>query len=486
MLTLTEIALRKVAIMLWSKPENLHSLKYFRFVSRDSNGKLNEWHELITTVAEQASHLELPATLKKELASLLKPIGSEFLKFRSFVENFFYGNSELVDYMDANVWTDQGSIDYCQTAEKILNQKQLNNIFRFQFCCLFCLEDYIREIWGMLSDQEKALCYRKENLNPLHEGVLSYWICTLSVDLTPVDCLIQGNIFDLTVYQYAFENSAATGNFAATKYFFPKLTYSERVESLVTTACGVANKIRFWLTTRPEGVPRESYHDILCYLLEEMNTHEQVEVFQRRAFIVLLCYLDWPRTKLFPQLLDRMWSFISPVDYHQLVCVLAKRLTMSAYKYSPLFRECFLKSPLALQSVILEEQINKGCFLSHLFDVEDVENIQVVLRHYDRHIKEIIFTCDAGIHICHKLILKEKWQLLELFIRECMIVEEIKPKIITNYRIFMHRCYERNINWGVSYKYCQFFEMLRATKVPQDINQNLGGENSSAKRIRIN
>ncbi|GBL90693.1 hypothetical protein AVEN_219358-1 [Araneus ventricosus] len=479
-MSLEEIGLRKLVVLLWSHPRNLNSLKSFRFSSEDDNVKVKEWNAEIEKVKDQVGELKLPKTLEKKIMLLLKPVGSELIKWRSFHENYVFW-FECCSFVDLIIWTFQGTIDYRKSAENIIKQgNELTLAERFMLSCLYCLEDDVQAIWKKFSDEEKSSCIENTSHNPRHKELIAFWASSLSSDVNLDDYRIKEHISHGTVCPFVFENVTTTGNYVATQYFFSKLPQEQRGRSLAGVAQNVAEKCSFWMTTYDIGYPKESYSDILCYLLTLMTEKEQMEVFRSHPYKVLLSFLDWPRQRVFLQLLEKTWTFLTVDQFHKLMCVLSRDLNFSAYNYTHLFQEVFLQIPALREREHLLADCEEGTFLAHLFDCDDEENIKLVIRNVEPLYKEEIFIHESGFSICYKLIEEDKWHLLEVFIQECMPSRNARERVKNNFSQFVpyYPMVERED------KMAKFFNMLDNTNAVDCIIQNLEENGPPAKKFK--
>ncbi|GBM43731.1 hypothetical protein AVEN_34157-1, partial [Araneus ventricosus] len=295
--------------------------------------------------------------------------------------------------------------------------------------------------------------------NPRHKVLIAFWASSLSSDVNLDDYRIQEYMSLGPVYSFVFKNVATTGNYVATQYFFSKLPQEQRWRSLVGLAQNIAEKCSFWMTTYDIGYPKESYSDILCYLLTLITEEEQMEVFRSQPYKVLRSFLDWPRQRVFLQLLEKTWSFLTVDQFHNLMCVLSRDLNLSAYNYAQLFQEVFLQIPALREREHLLAHCEEGTFLAHLFDCNDEENIKLVIRNVEPLYKEDIFIHESGFCICYKLIEEDKWHLLEVFIQECMPSREARERVKNNFSQYVP-CYP-TAEWED--KLAKFFNMLDNT-----------------------
>lgn len=162
----------------------------------------------------------MPKSLGKKIMPLIKPVGSEFIKWRSFHGNYVFC-FECCSFVDLIIWTLQGTIDYRKSAENIVKQgNELTLAERFMLSCLYCLEDDVRAIWEKFSDEEKSSCIENTSHNPRHKVLIAFWASSLSSDVNLDDYRIQEHMSLGTVYSFVFKNVATTGNYVATQYFF--------------------------------------------------------------------------------------------------------------------------------------------------------------------------------------------------------------------------------------------------------------------------
>ncbi|GBN32582.1 hypothetical protein AVEN_99326-1, partial [Araneus ventricosus] len=282
------MALRKVAIVLWHQADILALVKSFRCRSRTCDSTIRQWQQSVENVVkERVSMLLLPDSLKEELVHVVKPIGPEILKWKMHHESLI---SDSYFALDQLFWTSAGTVDYRKTAEILIRQERITVISSYKLACIYCLYDNIRVIGEKLfSDEDNILRISEPKL-------VIFWTHLIRGEVAKLDVLINRNNNgerERTVYQYAFESAATSGNKAATEYFFQKLTLEEREASLLETAQSVIDQ-RYFADSFPYDFPKEELCDVLCYLLSQMKEEEQIQVFKKHPYKTLRCFMDWP------------------------------------------------------------------------------------------------------------------------------------------------------------------------------------------------
>ncbi|GBM92256.1 hypothetical protein AVEN_212540-1 [Araneus ventricosus] len=428
---LKQLALIKVAIGLWNQDDVLSSMKKPPSDDKSlTNSPMREWaNTLIMKVKEKVPTLLLPDPLREELIHLIPPIGSEMLRWK--LHHRFLISSDATDVLDQICWTSQGTVDYRETAVRLIRQERVDIVSSYKLACLYCLDDNIQAIWGKLSEDDKACFYNKED--PGHfqrqNTLVTFWTCSLNGDTNILNFLYnaRGRKPERTLFQEAFECEAMSGNKVATEYFFQKLTFEEREASLVKTAALVAFK-RWCKSYEPHDFPPENFSAVVCYLLPQMSEEEQMEIFKGNVDILRYCFLHWPFQNLFMKLAGLVWPFLSVSDYQRLLKSLISNCRMSVFNHEKLFREFFLQSPSHFRNSALDMERNIF-WVANLFRDDKTECMKFVLRNLVDEVKERFVISPFAVFLWIELINEEKWSAIELFIKECTLSDEAKTSL---------------------------------------------------------
>ncbi|GIY41905.1 ANK_REP_REGION domain-containing protein [Caerostris darwini] len=466
--SLKHMALRTITASLWNQKDIKHLAALFCFQPIFNNDEHQQWQTIVEEKVKQNIYkLVMPESLISELIKLIKPIGLEILKWIMSHEKIL-GDSCILNRL---FWTSLGTVNYKKTAEFLITDDQLDLVKRYKIACVYCLYNDIPALWEKLSENERMNFCCKDNPSRLvqHELVL-LWTSIIKGEANKFNRRIKLRWEECTLNQYAFKYAACSGNKIATEYFFQKLTLKEREECLVETTQCVAKARCDTYSSCSFDFPKESYCDVIAYLLSQCNEVEQIQVFQKYPYRVLKCFMSWPWQDLFIQIVGHIWTSLPKFDYNTLLWILTENLNMFGYNYHKIIREFWLQSPISYKNFVINRQCRIGGFLSDLFKAEDKENIKFLLRNVTTVDKERMITCYSGVHICHNLIMKNKWDLLKLFIQESMLSEAGVTKLKEEFQKCLPMFYtERQIKWRKQ-KWNKFYQLL------DDSNINLTGK----------
>ncbi|GBN50532.1 hypothetical protein AVEN_176983-1 [Araneus ventricosus] len=471
LLSLQEMALRRLAVLLWSGSDILASISKFQsYGSYDEIMK--KWLETIEgKVQDKMLKLELPECLTKQMIDIVKPIGLQLKRRKEFLDDDLNDMSQEISLPDSAklCWTTAGTIDYRKTAEELVRCGELDVHQRYKIACIYCLEDYIPLLWKELPEKMKDI-YGKAKYQ--HLDLSFCWPHILKGELSKLDYLLRTFDRNLTTFnQWAFEYSAENYYKTATEYFFQKLTHEEREASLMRTVEAVVRD-RF----RPESTYLFFFrNEILCYLLSVMTPEQQMEIVKARPIDVFSCFLVWPLQGLFLENAGLIWTFLPPSSYDGLLQKMADRFEMSYHYFPKLFQEFFMQSPLDFKKYFVDEEsefdvTNAYRFLSIFFRSQDSESIEIIFRNVDATDRvKLVFKDDLGLF--YESILMDRWHMVVVCLREAALSKEDRKR----WKEALMKCLINDIErikWKKG-KLKRFFEFLDKTDASADMERTL-------------
>ncbi|GBO10660.1 hypothetical protein AVEN_50175-1 [Araneus ventricosus] len=416
MLSLEELALRRVAIGLWSDSNILASISKFRLFGFSTLERKKDWQEIIEDkIKDKMLQLELPASIMKELIDIVRPISLDIRRWKIVYQGYFFASNEEIGLPDSAklCFTSAGSVDYRRTAEELVRCKALGVVRRYKIACLHCLEDYIPLLWEELPEERREFFCNKKFTSPYLEFC---WPHILKGEHSKLDYLLTASNRNLTTFnQCAFEFLAERRCKTAAEYFFQKLTHEEKGASLMRTAHALL------ANSSMENLPEETLSDALCYLLSVMTPEQQTEIVKAQPIKVLLCFLDWQWQDLFLENADLIWTFLPPRAYRDL---LKKMINIYSDFYFPkLFQEFFIQSPLDFKKCLVDPK-SAFPFLSIFFESEDSESIEVIFRNVDGADRVKLVFHPSVLKFFYESILIDRWHMVEVCLREAKLSKE--------------------------------------------------------------
>ncbi|GBN94481.1 hypothetical protein AVEN_48730-1 [Araneus ventricosus] len=157
------MALRRVAVFLWSDSDILSSISKFQMseFAFDKTGR-----ECGITIEDKIKYkmfkLKLPESLTKQMIVFIRPISLEIGRCEKSHEYYLWMKiQEILPNSAKLCWTTAGTIDNKKTAEKLVRCYVLDVVERYELACSYCLEDDIPLLWEKLPEEKKV--YYSEN-----------------------------------------------------------------------------------------------------------------------------------------------------------------------------------------------------------------------------------------------------------------------------------------------------------------------------------
>lgn len=420
---LERIVLIKTATLFWNP---IHSFKLNNFQEFKER-----WSEIEEKIKENVHRLELPKTHIEQLISLVKPVGFQILKWIEY-----HSKNIPILLPDEFYWTQRGTIDAKKTAESLIQKERLAAHIRYKLASIYCLDNYIRILWEVMDKRQQNMFYDARCFTPL----AIYWMPVMSSSATKgINPLVRETIHArYTHFHTGFLYSAESGNVAATRYFFEKLTPEERKDSLVHTANKVARKHCNIVLREPTDFTEVHFSEVLVFLLLEMNGEELKKVLKTVPWPVLHCLNEWFWKDILLETLNQMWDFLNKHEYISLLRKIVNRQVaefgMCIYKqfFTDVWQQTPEKFKKCIASLCLE-----GHLLGCLFLKRDRKNIKLIFIELNAEERKKVLFSDKGLTICHEIVGDGAWDLLQFFVKECVSsksdIVEFKEAFI-NYR----------------------------------------------------
>ncbi|KAF8789212.1 uncharacterized protein LOC129957133 [Argiope bruennichi] len=440
-LPLKEIALRRVAVVLWSCTDILALFQKLPFKLFPDDKCENEWRENAeSNVKDKVSKLVLPKSMLEQIMPFIRPIGSEILSWKIFHEKYLgiWRDDFDICILKRIFWTSAGTIDYRKTAQELVSFEMLDTVKRYKLACLYCLEDKIPTIWKELPDRSKKCFYKGEVHLQSHEPQMDFcWAYVLQKTEFELECA-PGRLFENQVLfcQNAFESSAVKGNQAATEYFFQKLTSAEREDSLVRTAKAVLANRDVETQGSLNEFPKERLTDVLCYLLFLMTPDQLNEVFNECPFEILRCFIDWPRQDYLPDIANLVFSFPPETRYESYLRFISSKIRYTNFYCSDMFQKFFPLSSDDFKKYVVDRECESGTLFCKILYFCP-ESTKIIFRNVDVEDRARLVSSNNFFSIVDRLIMGDQWELVELCLREATLSKEDRKILKENYAEFL-------------------------------------------------
>ncbi|XP_055925843.1 uncharacterized protein LOC129957526 [Argiope bruennichi] len=422
-LPLKDLALRKVAALLCSHPTmHAHAAVVALQLNRDA-----EVDALCEFFKNAVTTLSLPATISEDLVIVMQSVFKEILKW-------LVVNREILEPDELNLdnpenlkhihWTPLGTVEFRETAAALVRHGKLSIMQRYKLACLYCLEDDVRDLWRMIPPRRKGSFY--DNSKAWKVGLrkmVVIWTYTIKRQTNDVGSILEfiQERGHFSFNQLAFESAAVQGYFPATQYFFEKLTFAEREESLLRTARDVIQQ-----RVATEWCP---YHealglsDVLCFLFSVMPADQVKEVLKEKPCKTLQCFFYWPRQDLSGRVAEWALPHAEERDFGGLLFVLARRHSF-IYNFEKVFRDIFRVTPSNLRNYIASMF---QLYVQDLLNFEDTITIKFLLRTLNASELNQLVSGDVAELRCHKTK-DDKWDFFARFVNDARLSREEKMK----------------------------------------------------------
>ncbi|KAF8789464.1 uncharacterized protein LOC129957535 [Argiope bruennichi] len=469
-LPLKEMAIRRVVVNVWNASDVLAAIEKFRFKSPTGYICEDVWREIVDKVKEKISKLMCPESLKKQMMHLVKPIGSDIIRWKLFHEYILEDSREYLDIhiLEQLRWSCTGAIDYQKTAEQLVRHQALNNVKCYKLASLYCLTEFIPGLFEKVPESYKRSLYEEEDPFQVKVTLMeNYWACTLTGDESKMEFLFSRPfLFMASLQQLGFEYAARIGSKAATEYFYHQLTDEER-DSTIYRTCGAVISESSNLYVMPYNFKKEKLSDVFWYLLSLMNAEQQMQILKEHTCDVLTSFLDWPWQDLLLNSAHVIWTFLPERSYKYLLYNIIENIRNLGYYFPNLFQKFFISSPSDFRKRFLDRECRFCSFFSEFFEAEDSETIEVIFRNVDSADRTRLISCHRFFKLLDDVMVRDKWHLVEMCLREATPTKEDRIKLKSTYMRFLtwtdaDQLESRERRWK------QFFELLGDTDTSAD------------------
>ncbi|CAL1299527.1 unnamed protein product [Larinioides sclopetarius] len=443
MLSLKEMALRRIAVVLINEPGFLYMTERFPF--EPVEWYQSQWLETVDwVITDKMSKLELPESLSKQIIPILNAVGTEILKWKLFHKQFLCGYEENYDLhvvVDKLCWTSAGAVDDRKTAEAIVRSDVLDIVKRFKLACLYCLEDYIPGLWEELPEKNKKTFCNERDISRVETPHLQSFLPCILNSYSALEHI------QATAPRNSFEYAALCGLKTLTEYCFGKLSKEERESSLVRTATHVV-KARNPSPLSEFEPMQEKLSDVLVYLLSLMTPEERMRIFKKLPCGVLRCFLDWPWHEFFLDTADVIWTFLPKSKYKDLLEKIGSHIANLGFYFPNFFQEFFLRSPRNFRKSFVDGECRSVFFLRRFFSAEDSKTIEVIFRNIDAADRVRLVFSQPILNVFNEYLLCDRWCMIETCIREATLSKEDRGRLKGAFMEFVTR-----IDFGVRFNW---------------------------------
>ncbi|GBL76244.1 hypothetical protein AVEN_40445-1 [Araneus ventricosus] len=475
-LSLKDMTIRRVVAVLFKESDILESIGNFRRKYLFNDGaNLKVWRERVEDkMSDKISKFVLPKSLTKQLIDTFKPMGQQVARWKAFHEGYLLDTNECshlhfnVPILEKLCWTAAGTVDYPKTAEELVCSDVIDNVKRYKLACLYCLEDYIPQLWQELPNNKKKafLCNEKYPLQMERLGLQSWWPYIIQGEESKLDNLTKSYRRDqLTFHQYAFQYSAAKGNKNAAEYFFQKLTYEEKEASLIRTTRAVLASRNAIGNYDYGKFPKEKVSEMFRSLLSVITPDQKMRIFEEQPEEVLECFLHWPLQDQFSEIADLIWDFIDEGEYDSLLLEMYESFLNSGHYFQTLFQEFFLRIPCDFRKNFVDQQLETDSYLENILGLEDIEGLEITFRSVDAATREGLVFSELVIQYFEIFISGGRWDIVEVILREARLSKEDRERLKEVFTRYLTSIGVGEMKLKTP-KWARFFKYLDETNAP--------------------
>ncbi|GFY66641.1 uncharacterized protein TNIN_469371 [Trichonephila inaurata madagascariensis] len=472
-LPLKEMTRRRIAVSLWNYDDIVTLIKSFEFHFYLYAEKFQGGNILYDRIIGKVEKLLLPTALENALKETIHSIGLEILKFNNFQEKYLEEDNHFFDNEIKIYWTYLGTIDKIRTAMSFVKDDKIDLTLRCKIACIYCLEDDIPILWEKMVQDDKTILIKTDSM-AIYRVLIYFWESEMEKELFELHELrrMSGN-----VYVDALEYAACSGNLAATRYFFQKLSDEEKREEGLKIAKHALRAVEFSKGYRSE---------VLQFLLLQMSEKDQLNVFQTRSYNLLCCFLDWPLQPYIYDLAGLVWSYLDPSEFNDLLLQITVRTLLHKGRgcdYRSLFSGLWSGSPHLFKKYIILEQPWEH-LLCHLYETGDIGSANLMLKMVAPEQVERFITGSSGLNLIHRLSLSEKFYWIEACLKACVTSEKIGETFKENYEMFLGTYVDQELTQAEKKSREQFFTLLDANiSALAAKRENEDEDNSNAKKL---
>ncbi|KAF8772990.1 uncharacterized protein LOC129984350 [Argiope bruennichi] len=344
-------------------------------------------------------------------------------------------------------WNPKGVIDCIATAKNIIcHEKNLINCFRI--ACMYCLENYIFQLWDLIERQN--LLY---DIHVMECFELKFWISYIKHNMNVLMDEIQyiGNRDTLC---FAFNISVTNNNAVWTEHFLKKMTEDQ--------ICTIAyRKLKYILE-----MPLAFNYKMIPLLSRYVNSEMFNELILNYPGIILLNFLQFPIIEDFLKIANKTRDVLTNEDFYLIIERMAHFLQEYGRNqtFENISQQFWKNSTDHCKIYVIQKCIN-GSFLNRLALLKHSSPIvQLIIQSSTTHQKkEMIFSYN-GIIFFDSLIRKNRWGCFSMSIQEFVGSEDRENWINELIQTYQHIFKISRFPSFTSEDYKKLINILKQTK----------------------
>ncbi|XP_033216313.1 uncharacterized protein LOC117172464 isoform X2 [Belonocnema kinseyi] len=473
-ISLQRLCVVKIATNLWEKEEIRQKVLLFfqkNYNRYEENDNSIGWNKVTKKVLSFLKNVSLPAKLSHSIKHVTKSIGLQIFNWTKYVTKIL--KFDIICTSEI-FWTHFGTIDKRKIFEHWVQTRKLKSSQLFNMACIFCMEDYIPNLWIEIPDYVKTNEFYSETIYTMSKyNLIAYWknvllddmrrnfISTMAVtERVRIERLRAEGRFENDEFNerriawlYIFADSHSTeenmfrvsvleGLELGVKYFWNKLSDEQRQRN-----------VEFALHTAKGKSEEPEYAEILIFLLTKLSVEQNISLSYEEFFILEMLLKNWPWEEFFTPVFDRILEFYEnstnrDVDNYetkffyliQAIVGLMKNdfalyECVEGTRYQNILHETWEKIPES--SKILVAGKRDWSIFSKLLNIEDLKSLKMIINH--EVFRKTITKRNSFISCMKSLFLtlesKNKIELIEKFVSEIGIDEDEIFKLRANFAL---------------------------------------------------
>ncbi|GFU17147.1 uncharacterized protein NPIL_419661 [Nephila pilipes] len=314
--SLERIALVKVAVVILNNPENQDIVRIY---DRPVNDGLCSVHERDLYIKQKISKCGIPNVLMEKILQLIPQIRRQFENWRyEHSLNFRHDFGRMNDIC----WNFLGTIDYMETAKRLVRSEDFTFFQRFPVACFYWLTNDVLRLWLAASTTEKAnlIPYIFDRGTPnIILGIVEQWIIWL-----------QAGAVKKRLYFYVKKFIHFPGVIPPPFEMWQELP-SEEVK------CLLRRILRDHFGT---SIGRD--------IFSRMDANVRMQLFKEDPYSVLAMYLRWPLQTEFLEMAKHLYSSMDGGIFFMLIKHIISKICYkeeSQLDYRILLKLFWLQSP---------------------------------------------------------------------------------------------------------------------------------------------
>lgn len=442
-----------VILLAWNHPNIRNSiLNLLNLDNRQIIGISVQWRRIEIEVVEKLKQLPLPKSIIEAVICYAEEVGKSIVGWIIFYENMILRNtgggsmSRNIHYLDDLVWTTRGTINYIETAQRIMNHDKITDTEKYLIACTFCLEKDIEAIYT-----------KNRTVNKMHETekckqpMLWYWNYHTEGRINELYLMettfteyfsIYHRVIDLIIY-CGFSISGEKDT--AIKYFWCKLNNSEkeRITKSLLNLCSA---------------------ECCCFLLSRTSKFLEHKILKKRSHDILEIFIKnvlWV-DEIIP-IIQYMFQYFEEDCYSEIMKLLLHYLkyyrkrtpeySFMYYKYAEILKEMWILSPPHYKNDIFERDDDLGAEIIYGLSWEISEKIiRSIFAQITPTQKKDVLESKFGIRKCIYFIKTNQAKSFEEFLslaftQQCEVFD-FKKNLLEKHNFEIFRRIRKERGWN--------------------------------------